>query len=181
MLWIRIRRIRKKLASWIRIHNYEFRIRILTIYQRLNQILIKYNFDNIFFKGTQFFQEDPDPAGSLILFPLGSGSWNQDNLSGNPYPDPKEIFRDPQHWCLIFLDESDSVRWAGGCRALLCCSRAEATPAAARGTAETSTSLSARYRASLADPDQRHILRDRRPSTTACPACWATVGTKELK
>ncbi len=28
--------------------------------------------------------------------------------------------------------------------------------------------------------DQRHILRDRRPGTAACPACWAT-GTKELK
>ncbi len=29
-------------------------------------------------------------------------------------------------------------------------------------------------------PSQRHIPRDRRPSTAACPACWA-VGTKELK
>jgi hypothetical protein len=28
--------------------------------------------------------------------------------------------------------------------------------------------------------NQRHILRDRRPSTTACPARWA-IGTKELK
>ncbi len=28
--------------------------------------------------------------------------------------------------------------------------------------------------------DQRHILRDRRPGTTACPACWA-MGIKELK
>jgi hypothetical protein len=28
--------------------------------------------------------------------------------------------------------------------------------------------------------DQRHILRDRRPSTTACPAGWA-MGTNELK
>ncbi len=27
---------------------------------------------------------------------------------------------------------------------------------------------------------QRHILRDRRPSTAACPACWA-IGTKELR
>jgi hypothetical protein len=27
---------------------------------------------------------------------------------------------------------------------------------------------------------QRHTLRDRRPSTAACPACWA-VGTKVLK
>ncbi len=27
---------------------------------------------------------------------------------------------------------------------------------------------------------QRHILRDRRSSTAACPACWAT-GTNELK
>ncbi len=29
-------------------------------------------------------------------------------------------------------------------------------------------------------PHQRHILRDRRPSTVACPACWPT-GIKELK
>jgi hypothetical protein len=28
--------------------------------------------------------------------------------------------------------------------------------------------------------DQRHILRDSRPSTTACPACWA-MGTDKLK
>ncbi len=28
--------------------------------------------------------------------------------------------------------------------------------------------------------DQRYILRERRPSTAACPACWA-MGTKELK
>jgi hypothetical protein len=28
--------------------------------------------------------------------------------------------------------------------------------------------------------DHRHILRDRRPSTAACSACW-TMGTKELK
>jgi hypothetical protein len=28
--------------------------------------------------------------------------------------------------------------------------------------------------------DQRHTLKDRRPSTTACPTCW-TMGTKELK
>jgi hypothetical protein len=27
---------------------------------------------------------------------------------------------------------------------------------------------------------QRHILRDRRPSTAACQACWA-MATKELK
>jgi hypothetical protein len=27
---------------------------------------------------------------------------------------------------------------------------------------------------------QRHILQDRRPSTAACPACWA-MGTKEVK
>jgi hypothetical protein len=27
---------------------------------------------------------------------------------------------------------------------------------------------------------QRHILRDKRPSTAACPACWA-IGTKKLK
>jgi hypothetical protein len=27
---------------------------------------------------------------------------------------------------------------------------------------------------------QRHILRDRRPSTAACPACWA-MGPKEMK
>jgi hypothetical protein len=32
----------------------------------------------------------------------------------------------------------------------------------------------------LTSDDQRHILRDRRPSTVACPACWA-MGTKELK
>jgi hypothetical protein len=28
--------------------------------------------------------------------------------------------------------------------------------------------------------NQRHILRDRRPSMTACPARWA-MGTKELE
>ncbi len=27
---------------------------------------------------------------------------------------------------------------------------------------------------------QRHILRDRRPSTATCPACWA-MGTKKLR
>jgi hypothetical protein len=30
------------------------------------------------------------------------------------------------------------------------------------------------------DVGQRHILRDRRRSTTACPACWA-MGTNEVK
>ncbi|MFN9899244.1 MAG: hypothetical protein ACK55Z_10725, partial [bacterium] len=28
--------------------------------------------------------------------------------------------------------------------------------------------------------EQRHTVRDRRPSTAACPACWA-IGTKKLK
>jgi hypothetical protein len=28
--------------------------------------------------------------------------------------------------------------------------------------------------------EQRHILRDRQPSTPACPACWA-MGTNDLK
>ncbi len=28
--------------------------------------------------------------------------------------------------------------------------------------------------------DQRHTIRDRRPSMAACPICWA-MGTKELK
>ncbi len=29
-------------------------------------------------------------------------------------------------------------------------------------------------------PDQRHTLRDRRPSTAACPACWA-MGDKRIE
>jgi hypothetical protein len=35
-------------------------------------------------------------------------------------------------------------------------------------------------KATLHAQPQRHLLRDRRPSPAACPACW-TIGTKEMK
>ncbi len=47
------------------------------------------------------YDPDPDPAGSIIVWPFGSGSAIQDY--GSKDPRPKEIFTDPQHRIQPFL------------------------------------------------------------------------------
>ena len=44
---------------------------------------------------TKMVRYDPDPAGSVINWPTGSGSVIQ--IYGSADPDPKEIFTDPEH------------------------------------------------------------------------------------
>jgi hypothetical protein len=44
---------------------------------------------------TNLSREDPDPAGSVINWPLESGSLNQDY--GSADPNQKEIFMDPRN------------------------------------------------------------------------------------
>jgi hypothetical protein len=36
------------------------------------------------------------------------------------------------------------------------------------------------FKSFLHPANQRHLIRDKRPSTAACPACWS-IGTKKLK
>jgi hypothetical protein len=74
-----------------------YRSRSLLFIQYLTKKEKSSIFNNTQTTGPQTCQEDPDPAGSVINFSPGSGSDNQDNGSADPYPDPKEIFRDPQH------------------------------------------------------------------------------------
>ncbi len=80
MLWIWIRWIRNKLASWNRIRNFELQIGILTIYQLFKDFLEKdqyfydflpFVFDNIFF---QCRQKYPGTIRILARNPLVSRS-----------------------------------------------------------------------------------------------------------
>jgi hypothetical protein len=52
---------------------------------------------------TKMSRSDPDPAGSVINWPPGSGFLIQDYRFTNP--DLKEIFTDPQH-CLFQISAS---------------------------------------------------------------------------
>jgi hypothetical protein len=51
--------------------------------------------DNIALKAQKKFRLDQDPAGSVICWPPGFGSFNRD--FGSADPDPKKNFTNPQH------------------------------------------------------------------------------------